>query len=372
MIVLAVSLGVLVVRHQEQSDRALLAQSVATADDAGDPPAGMWLAIDRGGEYDTTPGIPRGLPDTVALDAAARTGTSVSAHLHLDGRDVDVVTAPRRDGAVQAVLNLRATDALRRHVVETSIVVGLLGFAAALGIAVIVGRRAVRPMAHALALQRSFVADASHELRTPLTLLMTRVQLLHQAVVDRDHHQSLADAQGVLADAGRLSDVVSDLLIAADPRADESRERTDLRSLCAEVVDSARAYARERGVSVSLAEGDRAFATVTVAAIRRAVLALIDNAIEHTPVDGSVTVEVRRVAGAVEIAVTDTGSGIDPAATEEVFLRFSSGRQSSSRRRYGLGLALVRDIAVRHDGSIVVAEPKAGQGARLVLSLPSD
>ena len=79
------------------------------------------------------------------------------------------------------------------------------------------GRRAVRPLAQALALQRDFVADASHELRTPLTLLSTRAQLLARSLQDTDVGGDIReDSRGVVRDTSRMVAVVDDLLLAAD------------------------------------------------------------------------------------------------------------------------------------------------------------
>ena len=108
-------------------------------------------------------------------------------------------------------------------------------------VAACLARRAMTPLAESLAMQRRFVADASHELRTPLTLLSTRLQLVaRRARQPGQPAQAGDDLDGVLADTGRLTDILDDLLIAADTRADRRPvRRRDLASLVRECVEAA-------------------------------------------------------------------------------------------------------------------------------------
>jgi signal transduction histidine kinase len=369
VVVLAVVLGVVVVHRQERDDRALVTQTVTTATSPDDPPTGVFLTVVTDGQYASTLGLPRGLPDVTALVDALSRGRTTQVTTHLDGRHLLLLTRPRPGGAVQAAYDLRSEDQLRRDVVEATAAVGGAGLLAAAAIALLLSRRAVRPLAQALVLQRSFVADASHELRTPLTLLTTRAQLLRRSIDRGLDEQARHDAQALVDDAGRLADVVDDLLLAADPRADDRRAAADVGALAAEVVASAGPYAADRAVSLTL-ERVPAVAQINAVAVRRAILALVDNAVQHTPHGGSVAVDVAAAPRSVTVTVTDTGSGVDPADVDRVFRRFSSGEQGASRRGYGLGLALVRDVAARHGGSVRLAETARGAGARFVLELP--
>ena len=102
---------------------------------------------------------------------------------------------------------------------------------------------------------------------------------------------------------------------------------------------------------------------------------LIQNAIRHTPADGSVTVRARPAGAGVEIEVADTGEGIAPDDRERVFEPFVQGGDRSSRTdgSAGLGLAISRAIVEAHGGRIwVVDEPSDGAdgGARVRFSLP--
>jgi signal transduction histidine kinase len=104
---------------------------------------------------------------------------------------------------------------------------------------------------------------------------------------------------------------------------------------------------------------------------------LIQNAIRHTPADGSVTVRAASDGSSVEIEVADTGEGIAPGDRERVFEPFQqgAGRAARSDGSAGLGLAISRAIVEAHGGRIwVVEEPGSGapSGARVRFSLPRE
>ena len=106
--------------------------------------------------------------------------------------------------------------------------------------------------------------------------------------------RSLADSRGVVAAVARLGEVVEDLLAAADPRADDLHDAVDVAVLVADMAASASAHAAGTGVTLTVDTGPGAVVQGSGAALRRAVLALVDNALEHTPRGGSVDLRVWR------------------------------------------------------------------------------
>ncbi len=105
------------------------------------------------------------------------------------------------------------------------------------------------------------------------------------------------------------------------------------------------------------------------AALRRALVALVDNAISHTP-EGSVVVRVTGDDDVVRIAVADDGEGLDPADTQRLTERFSRGASGSGQsRRFGLGLALVDEVVRAHEGHLELTGA-IGQGATATMVLP--
>jgi signal transduction histidine kinase len=227
-------------------------------------------------------------------------------------------------------------------------------------------------MAEALALQRRFVADAGHELRTPLTLLSTRAQLVRRLLTqDTDPDLVRSDVDGLVRDAHHLADILDDLLLAADPRESAGGELVQLAVVAAQAVDSARPLAEERGVTLECVVRTEPPRVVGApASLRRAVIALLDNAIRHA--GGSVRLTVGVGGHDAVVDVTDDGPGLDPDLVPTLFARFATsptGSRPGGRRRYGLGLALVSEIVARHGGSVTVVDT-GRPGATFRLRLP--
>ena len=372
VIVLVVISTVLVLRAQNASAEALLQQATARADDVLDPPAGTWLVLRRPFGLQASPGTPAAFPDRQAMDEVTRTNQPKTTVVHVGRSEYLVRTTLRGDTAVQAVLDLGPQHDQRSDLTRILLGVGAAGLLLSAFLGTFMARRAVRPLSDALTLQRSFVADASHELRTPLTLLSTRAQLLRRSLVaDGADPAVVKDADGVVADAARMTELVEELLVAADPWTDSESGPVELTSLCAELVASAQDYAESNQVRLVLDRPDSEAVTTTGNAVglRRAVLAILDNAIAHTPASGTVTVSVRRQGRDAVIDVTDTGSGIAAAEVDRVFDRFHSSHHKASRRSYGLGLALAREVVARHGGRIAV-ESTSDSGTTFRISLP--
>ena len=102
-------------------------------------------------------------------------------------------------------------------------------------------------------------------------------------------------------------------------------------------------------------------------ALHRALTALVDNALRHAR--STVSVAAARVRDHVVVTVTDDGPGIDPQVAPRLFDRFAAGTSAAEpgRRRYGLGLALVAEIAAAHRGDVDVGAPP---GTTLRITLP--
>ncbi|MFH9040895.1 sensor histidine kinase [Streptomyces sp. NPDC017966] len=283
-----------------------------------------------------------------------------------------VRTQVRADGdVVQAVFDMRFQLADRNHLWFALGVAELVGLLAAAVTGALLGRRAVAPLAEALTRQHQFVTDASHELRTPITQVHTRAQVLARQAADQDlpvpHRDGLAR---LVVSAGRLGEVLDDLLLsaslAAGPARPPERRPVDLVALARTVVaeESDRARARRLTVVVD-GPPHPLFVDGIESALRRAVGELLSNAISHSPAEGRIEVTLSRSAGMVVLAVTDSGPGFEPATVEQLFQRFHRGDGG----RYGLGLALLREVVTRHQGT-VAATGRPGHGARFVIRLP--
>ncbi|MEU8652880.1 HAMP domain-containing sensor histidine kinase [Streptomyces sp. NPDC048737] len=204
--------------------------------------------------------------------------------------------------------------------------------------------------------QRRFVADASHELRSPIASLRTQLEV-------GAAHPGLLDVPGAVEDTVRLQRLAADLLLLA--RLDAGERPTDARVDLAELAREesagrARVAVDAEPVNVSGSRGQ----------LRRVLANLLDNAGRHAREE--VTVTVRWEGRWAVVAVADDGDGVPEADRERVFERFV--RLDAARSRddggAGLGLAIARDVAVRHGGTLTVRGTPEG-GALFELRLPA-
>ncbi len=357
--------GVLLVdRHERQVRVDQATEGVwRKADDVGDPPSGTWLvSVDSSGRRRATPEAPSWV---AAVDPARLPDGQAS--LHLQDHDVVAWTGDRPGGRrLTAVYDIRPVDEQTERLRSAMLTAAGLGVLGSALVGWLIGRRAVRPLADALELQRRFVADVSHELRTPLTVLTTRAQVLRRHLRDTG---PTVEADQIVRDARVLGEVVNDLLLSAELRNEPQRgEPVQLAELVSDVVESLRPLADERGVA--LAGTGAALVLGVPSALRRAVSALVDNAIAHTPAGGHVRVEVAAASDTVVVSVEDDGEGVDPQQAREMIRRFSRGTAKDAGRRFGLGLALVQEVASAHGGRLDV-EGAPGVGATFSLVLPA-
>jgi signal transduction histidine kinase len=203
-----------------------------------------------------------------------------------------------------------------------------------------------------LAAHRSLLANASHELRSPLTRLGLAIEMQGEAP------ERLAEIRRNLAE---LDQLIEEILLASRldrPAAPERRESVDLLALAAE--EAARTGAAASGQAIEVAGDPRL--------LRRMIRNLLENAVKH----GAPPVEIavgRSPDGRPKIAVTDRGPGIPAAEQARIFEPFHrpAGRGEAAGS-WGLGLALVRQIAERHGGA-VRCESRAGGGSAFVVEL---
>ncbi|CCK27391.1 two-component sensor kinase [Streptomyces davaonensis JCM 4913] len=205
--------------------------------------------------------------------------------------------------------------------------------------------------------QRRFVADASHELRSPIASLRTQLEVAAA-------HPEFLDLDGAVADTVRLQHLAADLLLLARLDAGErpTEGRVELAALAEEEAEG------RAGVTVG------AHAPVEVAGSRgqlgRVLANLLNNAGRHAR--SAITVTVRREGEWAVVQVADDGDGVPEADRERIFERFVRLDEARSRDDggAGLGLAIARDVAERHGGTLTVGDAPEG-GALFELRLPS-
>ena len=228
----------------------------------------------------------------------------------------------------------------------------------------------------ALERERGFVADAGHELRTPLAILRAELELAARPGRSRDELAAAVASAGQETD--RLARLAEDLLLLA--RADQGqqflrRESVDLDDMLAAAARHARARGAPTDVQVRLEGTPGLVVFADEDKLRRAVDNLLDNAVRHSPVGGTVTLRSRREAqhdsSRIVVQVDDAGHGFPAEFLPVAFERFRRADDARTRGDggSGLGLAIVHSIAVAHGGKAEAANLTQG-GATVRLELP--
>ncbi len=225
------------------------------------------------------------------------------------------------------------------------------------------------------AARRDLVVAVSHDLRTPITSLRLLAEAVGDDIVDAQTRRRYLDTMTTHIHAlGALIDDLFELSRLEAGDIEWSVERVALDELIGETVAAMRVQAEAKRVAVVAdVAHDLAPARANPEKVQRVLFNLIQNAIRHTPADGSVTVRAEPIAQSVQIEVADTGTGIAPDEYARVFEPFFRGGSEAARTRNGagLGLAISRAIVEAHGGRIWL-EGAAGDraGTRVRFSLP--
>jgi heavy metal sensor kinase len=217
-----------------------------------------------------------------------------------------------------------------------------------------------------------FAEDASHELRTPLAVIRTGAEIaLRRARSPESYRESLS---AIAVEAERMTRMVDDLLFLARSGASADRmpmRPVDTAEIVRAVVSELKELAAGRGIQVrtNFAENCPPISG-NEPALRRLLLALIENAIKYSKEGGLVTVTVSGAAERVRIAVEDFGVGISPADLPHIFQRFYRADTARSESGYGLGLSLASTIAQLH-GATIDARSRQGEGSLFTVEFPT-
>ena len=220
--------------------------------------------------------------------------------------------------------------------------------------------------------RRDLVAAVSHDLRTPVTSLRVLTEAIEDGVVDeRSRRRYLMTMRTHVSGLGALIDDLFELSRLEAGDIEWSVSQVELSELVAETVTAMRVQADAAGVSVFAdLPHDLVPARGNPEKLQRVLFNLIQNAIRHTPADGSIAVRAEALDGRLEVEVADTGDGIPAGERAHVFEpSYRAGTDASrTTEGAGLGLAISRAIVESHGGHIWLAESR--RGTRVRFSLP--
>ena len=241
----------------------------------------------------------------------------------------------------------------------------------------------VARLQHSFAQQRRFVSDSAHELKTGVTVVKSSLQLL--ALRERSPQEYRAGLETCLTDCARMEELVYRMLTLArveegagarEGRLEAESSKglpplTELRRGALDAVASLASLAQLRQVSLACAVDKELTASMPAEDWQTLLNNLLMNAIQHTPPQGSIHLEITARRGEAWCSVSDTGTGIPPETLPHVFERFFRGDASRVRRtgEAGLGLAIAKAVVERAGGSISISSTR-GVGTRVEFTLP--
>jgi signal transduction histidine kinase len=236
------------------------------------------------------------------------------------------------------------------------------------------GERRARAQAEAAnRMKDEFLATVSHELRTPLNSMLGWAAMLNRHSVDAPTLQKAADA--IERGARAQSQIVDDILDTSRMVAGQLRlehQPIDAGAVIAEAIETVRVAATAKSLSLHVALDPDLMVLGDRGRLSQITWNLLANAIKFTPMAGMVEVRGSRRGDWIEIAVQDSGIGIDASFMPRLFDRFSQADSSTTREHggLGLGLAIVRHLVELHGGTVAAESEGRDRGATFVVRLP--
>ena len=235
-------------------------------------------------------------------------------------------------------------------------------------------------------MRRDFVSNISHELRTPVGAISLLAETLGDLLADsagstgevtlgvEDRATVVGLASRMVSEADRMTRAIDDLaeLSRVERDADAERSVMALQDIVSAVVERLANAAEQCGIAVGVAAPSE---PILIRADRRqiasAVHNLLDNSLKYSGAGTSVNVRIRRLDDAAELSVQDMGVGIPQGDLPRVFERFYRVDRSrtSTSGGIGLGLAIVRHVAINHRG-VVTVQSMEGEGSTFTMRLP--
>lgn len=208
----------------------------------------------------------------------------------------------------------------------------------------------IKPVIRSFEAQKEFIADASHELKTPLSVIMASSEALE------DNPNEVKWLNNIKSEANRMNILIKNLLELASLEKKETYvlKEDDLSKVVELAVLTFDAKAYECDIKLESKIDSNIKFNFDTYSINELVEILLDNALKHADKKSTIVVSLKEQGNNILLSVTDTGDIIPKEEEEKIFERFYRLDKSRSRKenRYGLGLAIAKNIVISHNGKI--------------------
>lgn len=235
----------------------------------------------------------------------------------------------------------------------------------------ILAGKTLEPIQEMVEAQRRFISDASHELRTPITAFKTNLEVtLRDKAIDKAAKSVIKDC---LTDANRLETLAEGLLSMAElsESGTPSFHQVSLKDEVERAARSIKSLAEKKEIKV-LIQGVDLKVDALNGSLSELLTIFMENAVQYSPKQSSITVKFKSLNNEVRIAITDQGVGIAKADLPHIFDRFyraDASRSRSGHKGYGIGLSIADELVKRYGGHIEV-KSKVGKGSTFTLVIP--
>lgn len=249
-----------------------------------------------------------------------------------------------------AIVDNSETNTLLRKTLLISVLMWVLTVALIFLLAWLLTRWIAKPVAESFDKQKQFIADASHELKTPLAVIIASADALEGNPTETKW------LDNIKSESDRMSKLIADLLELAKTDEVNDREQFAVGNLSKVVEKAALTFESvmfEHGIMLEDEIQDDIEFNMNAFQMKQLLSILLDNAVKHSEKGSTITVSLAKEKDIV-LQVTNLGEGIPAGEEEKIFERFYRADASRNRNdnRYGLGLAIAKNICEAHNGTI--------------------
>lgn len=262
------------------------------------------------------------------------------------------------------IVDNTSAKAKLESLLKTSILIFVLIEVIIIILTVEITRWIIKPVIESFSKQKQFVADASHELKTPIAVIMANAEALEK---EPEENKWL---NNIKSEADRMNELVTSLLDLA--KLEEGKERQQEENLSKIVEMSVLTFESlmyENKIELKYDIQEEIKAKCNSSQMKQLVAILIDNAIKHSEANGEINIVLKKQKNEVLLTVSNKGKEIPKEIQEKIFERFYRADESRNRdtNRYGLGLAIAKNIVENHNGKISLESEKGITTFKVVL-----